>query len=161
MSSRPCSMVRKPSMWSNDRFSIIRTTTWSILRRFRSASVTTAPRSRDGELQIHPGLLVARDRAVDVVRAGLEIDVESRRLAGTDGRRLLVDAVALDHEVVVDLAVVLHVEAVRAGFDRRARERDLELGLGRGHVRRRLRRGGRRGLRGRRLRRGLLARRLV
>jgi hypothetical protein len=29
----PCSIVRKPNMWSNDRFSIM-TTTWSILRRF-------------------------------------------------------------------------------------------------------------------------------
>src|SRR5690242_20284016 len=99
MSSRPCSIVRKPSMWSNDRFSIIRTTTWSILRRFRSASVTTAPGSRDGQLHIHPGLLVARDGAVDVVGAWLEVDVQRRRLARSDRRRLLVDAVALDHEV--------------------------------------------------------------
>src|SRR5689334_22055468 len=128
MSSRPCSIVRKPSMWSNDRFSIIKTTTWSILRRFWSASVTTAPRSRNRELEIHPGLLVAGDRAVNVVRAGLEVDVQRRRLTGADRGRLLVDPVSLDHEVVVDLAVVLDVERVRAGRDRRLRQRDLELG---------------------------------
>src|ERR1044072_4760293 len=130
MSSRPCSIVRKPSMWSNERFSIMRTTTWSILRRFWSASLTTAPRSRNRELEVHPVRRVAGDRAVDVVGAGLEVDVERRRLPGADRRRLLVDAVPLDHEVVVDLAVVLDVERVRAGRDRRLRQRDLALGLG-------------------------------
>src|SRR5689334_11198232 len=146
MSSRPCSIVRKPSMWSNDRFSIIRTTTWSILRRFWSASVTSAPpfgrpsaatlpggrpvrqtRSGDGQLQIHPGLLVPGDRAVDIVGAGLQVDVERRLLAGRDVRRLLVDAVALDHEVVLDVAVVLDRDGVRARRDGRLRERDLEF----------------------------------
>src|SRR5580765_4387071 len=111
MSVRPCSIVRKPSIWSNDRFSIISTTMWSILRRFWSASVTGAPgeptvpqsgfaaepllppcsteyadatgrrpgrqpRSGDGQLDVHPGLLVAGDGAVDVIRAGLEIDAQ-------------------------------------------------------------------------------------
>src|SRR6476646_7860491 len=164
MSVRPCSIVRKPSMWSNDLFSIIRTTMWSILRRFWSASVTGAPgkptvpqsgfaaepwlppcstecadatgrrrgrqpRSGDGQLDVHPGLLVARDRAVDVVGPRLQVDVQRRRLARGDRRCLLVHPVALHHEVVRDMAVVLDVEVVRAGRERVLGKRDLELGL--------------------------------
>src|SRR5512133_553788 len=159
MSVRPCSIVRKPSMWSNDRFSIIRTTTWSILRRFWSASVKRAPgkptvpqsdcaaepcappgsteaptlqrqvqavnrASGDRQLEVHPGLLVARDRAVDVVGSRLQVDLQRRRLARGDRRRLLVNAVALDHQVMLDLAVVLDREAVGAGRERVLRERD-------------------------------------
>ena len=46
-SSRPCSIVRNPSMWSNDRFSIIRTTMWSIFLRLSSAAAIHLPPSSD------------------------------------------------------------------------------------------------------------------
>ena len=105
---------------------------------------------------------MSRDGAVDVVGARLQVDVHRRGLARLDGRRPLVDAVALHHEIVRDVPIVLHREAVRAGRDGRFRERDLELGLAdgdRGRARGRRGGGGRR-LRGRGVGRGLSALRL-
>src|SRR4029453_3126146 len=147
MSSRPCSIVRKPSMWSNDRFSIIRTTMWSILRGFSSASVT----SGDRELHVHPGFFVARNGAEEVVRARLQVDRERLRLARVEQRRFRVDAIALDDEVVRDLAVVLDVEGDSTGMHRDLGKRDLELGLLGNDALRSLRRAGGPRLRRRRL----------
>jgi len=56
-SVRPFSIVRKPSMWSNDRFSIIRTTMWSILRRLSSACAIAAPRQETVSLRSIPACL--------------------------------------------------------------------------------------------------------
>src|SRR6266498_3418634 len=83
------------------------------------------------ELQVHPGLLVAGDRAVEVVRAGLESDLQRLRLARVvDGRLLVVDSRPDNDEIVPELARVLRLEVVAAGLQRRsARESDLEFRL--------------------------------
>ncbi len=45
---------------------------------------------RDLELHVHPGLLMARNAAIDVVGAGLQVDGQLRCLPRVDHRRLLV-----------------------------------------------------------------------
>ena len=54
------------------------------------------------------------DRAVHLVLAALEVCGDRGGLTRGDRLRLLLDAVALDLEGVIDAAVVRHVEGVRA-----------------------------------------------
>src|SRR6266480_7929519 len=83
---------------------------------------------RDLELHVHPGLLMARNAAIDVVGAGLQVDGQLRCLPRVDHRRLLVvDAGPVEDEVVSDLSLVREIERIGAGSKGRARELDLEL----------------------------------
>src|SRR5437016_5907537 len=87
-------------------------------------------RAADREGGLHPVLAVAVDGAVDLVGALLEVHRQGRRPARLDVARLLLGPVALDHEGVGDLAVVLDVEGVGAGLrdaDRLRRDRELLL----------------------------------
>src|SRR5262245_34442471 len=81
------------------------------------------------ERALHALLAVVADVAVDLVRARLEVDGELAARAGLDRVGRLLDAVALDLEVVDDAAVVLHVErdAPRLGGGVRGIERKLGL----------------------------------
>ena len=69
-----------------------------------------------------PGLPMARHGAEEGVLAGLEVGRELRRAAALDDLALLIDAVALDRDVVIDGLVVLRDDLDRAGGGRRVRE---------------------------------------
>src|SRR4051812_3829822 len=94
----------------------------------RAAAGTCRP---DRDRAFHAHVLVAVDRAVDLVRPGLgERHLECPARAGRDVRALLLDAVALDLQGVVDRAVVDALEDVGAGLRERDRARvELVLGL--------------------------------
>src|SRR5205085_1907249 len=85
---------------------------------------------RDGDLHVHPRLLVARDRAVEVVRPGGERHLERRVAAGVDYRRVrLAHPGALDRQVVRQVADVRELEDVAPLRELRRGELDLELAL--------------------------------
>src|SRR3954471_2176543 len=94
----------------------------------RAAACTCRP---DRDRAFHPHVLVTVDRAVDLVRPGLgERHLERPARAGRDRLALLLDAVALDLERVVDRAVVDALEDVGAGLGQRDGARvELVLGL--------------------------------
>src|SRR5438270_5606410 len=90
------------------------------------------PRSlRDLDLDVHPGLLVARDGAIEVVCPRGERHLQSRFLPGTDERRVgLAHLRAVDRQVVRQVARIRELEGVCPGLERRRRERDRKLLLG-------------------------------
>src|SRR5207253_6765777 len=98
------------------------------------------------DLDVHAGLLVAGDAAIDVVRAALQVDRQLRRLPGADdGSLLVVDARPVEDQVVADVTLVRQIEGVRAWGKGRVRELDLELDLRHGDALGRGRRRGRYG----------------
>src|SRR6266511_1138027 len=90
--------------------------------RFRLGLVGRHPTAADDELAVHAELPVPVDGAVELVLAVLYLDREVGRLARLDRVGLFLDAVPLDLERVLRLAVVRHVKADRA------RARDVHRG---------------------------------
>src|SRR5439155_10238074 len=84
---------------------------------------------RNGDLLVHPLLLVAGDGAIEVVAAALELHADAAAAAGGDVLGRLRPAGPLDRQVVWDLALVLDLERVRTGREGRLRELDLVLDL--------------------------------
>src|SRR4051812_30890796 len=83
----------------------------------------------DRDFALHALLLVAVDRAVELVLAVLaQVDLDRLRLAGLNRAGLRLPAGALDLERVDRLPVVLDREADRALLDRGVRRSELELG---------------------------------
>src|SRR5262249_48866333 len=93
-SVRPSSIERKPSMWSNDRFSIIRTTMWSTLSRRLCSAASSATFVTPATPPTLPGRLCrehgVQRRARHVDRPAAE---EAAALADHDEHRRLVDRV--------------------------------------------------------------------
>src|SRR5919197_569680 len=102
----------------------------TILRKLAPPGTMSGPPHRlaHRDVDLHAGLLVTRHRAVELVLAGLEIDLKGLGLTRVDQGRLgLLDAVPLDLQVVLDLAGVRDLERVLAGLQLvAARERDRE-----------------------------------
>src|SRR3954451_6763411 len=87
----------------------------------------------DRDLALHAPLLVAVDRAVELVLAVLaQVDLDRLRLAGLNRTCLRLAARPLDLEGVRGLAVVLDREADLALLHLRRRRSELELGRGEG-----------------------------
>src|SRR5215211_7904545 len=69
----------------------------------------------DREDALHAALAVAGHRAVEGVLARLEVDLDGRRAAVGDDLALLVDAVAVDGDVVLRGLIVDRLDRERAG----------------------------------------------
>src|SRR4051794_38033172 len=85
--------------------------------------------SVDGERALHARGLVAGDRAVERVGAGLQVGGGRRRLAVADRLAVDVDAVALDRDRVRELGRVGHLERDLAGLGGEARLVELQRAL--------------------------------
>src|SRR5215207_7807440 len=85
----------------------------------------------DGELALHAALAVAGHGAEERVVAGLEIDVDRRRAAALDDVALLVDAVALERDVVRVRLIVDGVDLELAGGRLGVGELERETGADR------------------------------
>src|SRR5205807_752644 len=82
----------------------------------------------DGEGPRHPCRLVSVDRAVERVLPGLQVNGEGRLPTGAHRRAVLVDAVPLDRDAVLDAGRrrVVHYDRDLAGLRLEARGRELQ-----------------------------------
>src|SRR5206468_7193182 len=82
----------------------------------------------DGQRALHPGGLVSRDGAVELVGARLEGGRDGGRPAGLDDLAVLVDAVALDRDAVGNAGAggIGHLEGDGSGLGVEGRDIELE-----------------------------------
>src|SRR3954471_381770 len=91
-----------------------RRTASSGVQRRRGAPTRAAPRLLDRQGALHAALAVTGHGTEEGVLPGLEGDLEPRDAAVLDDRALLVDAVALERDVVIDARVVLRLDGQAA-----------------------------------------------